>query len=283
MGFDIVYLPPIHPIGMSHRKGRNNDLQAGAGDPGSPWAIGSAHGGHKSVHTELGTLDDFTRFREEAERLGLEIALDIAFQCSPDHPYVAEHPLWFAHRPDGSVQYAENPPKKYEDIYPLDFGSAEWSPLWQELRDVVLFWIAAGIRVFRVDNPHTKPFAFWGWLIADVQSRDSDVPAHRQRPAHLLLEARRRRSQRDPRRREPGSASCAERLHRRAPRGMGTRSTNAVPRARAPVRLALRLARRARVRDACPRPMPGLRLPHRASAQHVRAELRLLRLTSRTF
>jgi starch synthase (maltosyl-transferring) len=175
MGFDVVYLPPIHPIGISHRKGRNNGLQAVAGDPGSPWAIGSAHGGHKSVHIELGTLEDFARFREEAKRLGLEIALDIAFQCSPDHPYVAEHPLWFAHRPDGSVQYAENPPKKYEDIYPLDFGSAEWSPLWQELRDVVLFWIAAGIRVFRVDNPHTKPFAFWGWLIADVQSKHPDT------------------------------------------------------------------------------------------------------------
>jgi starch synthase (maltosyl-transferring) len=175
MGFDVVYLPPIHPIGISHRKGRNNGLQAVAGDPGSPWAIGSAHGGHKSVHIELGTLEDFARFREEAERLGLEIALDIAFQCSPDHPYVAEHPLWFAHRPDGSVQYAENPPKKYEDIYPLDFGSAEWSPLWQELRDVVLFWIAAGIRVFRVDNPHTKPFAFWRWLIADVQSKHPDT------------------------------------------------------------------------------------------------------------
>jgi starch synthase (maltosyl-transferring) len=175
MGFDIVYLPPIHPIGVSHRKGRNNRLQAAPGDPGSPWAIGSADGGHKSVHPELGTLEDFATFRAEAERLGLEVALDIAFQCSPDHPYVTEHPLWFAHRPDGSVQYAENPPKKYEDIYPLDFGSAEWRALWQELRDVVEFWIDAGVRVFRVDNPHTKPFAFWRWLIADVQSRHPDT------------------------------------------------------------------------------------------------------------
>jgi starch synthase (maltosyl-transferring) len=175
MGFDVVYLPPIHPIGSSHRKGRNNRLQAAADDPGSPWAIGGADGGHKSVHSELGTLEDFAAFRREAERLGLEIALDLAFQCSPDHPYVAEHPLWFARRPDGSVQYAENPPKKYEDIYPLDFGTAEWRALWQELRDVVEHWIAAGVRVFRVDNPHTKPFAFWSWLIADVQSRHPDT------------------------------------------------------------------------------------------------------------
>jgi starch synthase (maltosyl-transferring) len=175
LGFDVVYLPPIHPIGVSHRKGRNDRLQATPADFGSPWAIGGAAGGHKSVHAELGTLEDFAGFRAEAERLGLEIALDIAFQCSPDHPYVAEQPLWFARRPDGSVQYAENPPKKYEDIYPLDFGSSEWQALWQELRDVVLFWVAAGVRVFRVDNPHTKPFAFWGWLIADVQSRHPDT------------------------------------------------------------------------------------------------------------
>ncbi|HUQ53633.1 MAG TPA: alpha-1,4-glucan--maltose-1-phosphate maltosyltransferase [Gammaproteobacteria bacterium] len=175
MGFDVVYLPPIHPIGTSHRKGPNNRLQAAEADPGSPWAIGGAGGGHKSVHAELGTLDDFKAFRSEAERLGLEVALDLAFQCSPDHPYVAEHPLWFARRPDGSVQYAENPPKKYEDIYPLDFGSAEWRGLWQELNDVVEFWIAAGVRVFRVDNPHTKPFDFWRWLIADVQSRHPDT------------------------------------------------------------------------------------------------------------
>jgi starch synthase (maltosyl-transferring) len=175
MGFDIVYLPPIHPIGASHRKGRNNGLRATADDPGSPWAIGAADGGHKSVHAELGTFDDFAAFRREAERVGLEVALDLAFQCSPNHPYVTEHPTWFAHRPDGSVQYAENPPKKYEDIYPLDFGSAEWRGLWQELRDVVEFWIELGIRVFRVDNPHTKPFDFWRWLIADVQLQHPDT------------------------------------------------------------------------------------------------------------
>jgi starch synthase (maltosyl-transferring) len=175
MGFDVVYLPPIHPIGSSHRKGRNNGLQAEAGDPGSPWAIGGAAGGHKSVHPDLGTLEDFAAFRAEAERLGLEVALDIAFQCSPDHPYVAEHPVWFAHRPDGTVQYAENPPKKYEDIYPLDFGTTDWRALWQELRDVVEFWVGAGVHVFRVDNPHTKPFAFWQWLIADVQSRHPET------------------------------------------------------------------------------------------------------------
>jgi starch synthase (maltosyl-transferring) len=175
MGFDVVYLPPIHPIGSSHRKGRNNGLQAHEADPGSPWAIGGAGGGHKSVHGDLGTLEDFKAFRAEAERLGLEVALDIAFQCSPDHPYVEEHPTWFVRRPDGSVQYAENPPKKYEDIYPLDFGSSDWRALWQELNDVVEFWVAAGVRVFRVDNPHTKPFDFWRWLIADVQGRHPET------------------------------------------------------------------------------------------------------------
>jgi starch synthase (maltosyl-transferring) len=175
MGFDVVYLPPIHPIGTNHRKGRNNALRAGADDPGSPWAIGDAGGGHTSIHEDLGTLEDFESFRREAERLGLEIALDIAFQCSPDHPYVREHPLWFARRPDGSVQFAENPPKKYEDIYPIDFGTAEWRALWQELRDVVLFWINRGIRIFRVDNPHTKPFGFWRWLISDIQARHPDA------------------------------------------------------------------------------------------------------------
>ena len=175
MGFDVVYLPPIHPIGAGYRKGRNNTLQAGADDPGSPWAIGGLDGGHKSVHEELGTLEDFVSFRREAERLGLEVALDIAFQCSPDHPYVREHPLWFARRPDGSVQFAENPPKKYQDIYPIDFGTAEWRALWAELRDVVLFWIDHGVKIFRVDNPHTKPFDFWRWLIADVQGRHPDT------------------------------------------------------------------------------------------------------------
>ena len=175
MGFDVVYLPPIHPIGAGHRKGRNNALTATEDDPGSPWAIGAASGGHKSVHEELGTLEDFGRFCREAERLGLEIALDIAFQCSPEHPYVHDHPLWFARRPDGSVQFAENPPKKYEDIYPIDFGTAEWRALWTELRDVVLFWVDQGVKIFRVDNPHTKPFDFWRWLIGDVQGRHPDT------------------------------------------------------------------------------------------------------------
>jgi starch synthase (maltosyl-transferring) len=175
LGFDVVYLPPIHPIGSKNRKGRNNALVATGTDVGSPWAIGSPAGGHTSVHPDLGTLDDFVAFRREAEKLGIEIALDIAYQCSPDHPYVREHPQWFAHRPDGSVQYAENPPKKYEDILPLDFGTADWRALWEELRDVVEFWVGSGVRIFRVDNPHTKPFAFWGWLIADVQSRHPDT------------------------------------------------------------------------------------------------------------
>ncbi len=175
MGFDVVYLPPIHPIGATHRKGRNNALKAGADDPGSPWAIGGADGGHKSVHAKLGTLEDFASLRREAERLKLELALDIAFQCSPDHPYVREHPLWFARRADGSVQFAENPPKKYEDIFPIDFATPEWRALWTELRDVVLFWVGHGVKIFRVDNPHTKPFDFWRWLIADVQSRHPDT------------------------------------------------------------------------------------------------------------
>jgi starch synthase (maltosyl-transferring) len=169
MGFDVLYLPPIHPIGTTHRKGRNNATVAGPDDPGSPWGIGSAAGGHTAVHPELGTLDDFRRFVAKAREYDLEIALDIAFQCSPDHPYVTQHPEWFRQRPDGTVQYAENPPKKYQDIYPLDFESDHWQELWQELKRVVLFWIEQGVYIFRIDNPHTKPFRFWGWLIDEVK------------------------------------------------------------------------------------------------------------------
>ena len=175
MGFDVVYLPPIHPIGMSFRKGPNNTLKAGANDPGSPWAIGAAQGGHRSVCPELGTLDDFDNFVSAARMRHLEIALDLAFQCSPDHPYVREHPDWFQHRADGSIKYAENPPKKYQDIYPLDFECADWQSLWQELRDVVLFWIGHQVRIFRVDNPHTKPFRFWEWLIRGIQDAHPDT------------------------------------------------------------------------------------------------------------
>jgi starch synthase (maltosyl-transferring) len=175
MGFDVLYLPPIHPIGATKRKGPNNTLDAARSDPGSPWAIGAVEGGHKSVHPDLGTLDDFHAFRAEAQRLGVEVALDLAFQCSPDHPYVREHPSWFKQRRDGSVQYAENPPKKYEDIFPFDFTSADWEALWHELRDVVEFWISHGVSVFRVDNPHTKPFGFWQWLIGDVRSRHPEA------------------------------------------------------------------------------------------------------------
>ena len=175
MGFDVVYLPPIHPIGTTHRKGPNNTPTAAPGDPGSPWAIGSSAGGHTAVHPELGTLADFEAFVAEAAGLGLEIALDIAFQCSPDHPWVTEHPEWFRHRPDGSIHYAENPPKKYQDIYPLDFESADWRALWAALRDVFLFWAERGVRIFRVDNPHTKPFAFWEWVIAEVRERHPDA------------------------------------------------------------------------------------------------------------
>ena len=175
LGFDVLYLPPIHPIGRSYRKGPNNTLEAGPADPGSPWAIGSAEGGHMAVEPGLGTIDDFDRFRAEAERAGLEIALDIAFQASPDHPYVDTHPEWFRHRPDGTIKYAENPPKKYQDIYPFDFESQDWPSLWRELRDVFEFWIDHGVRIFRVDNPHTKPFRFWEWAIADLQSRHPGI------------------------------------------------------------------------------------------------------------
>jgi starch synthase (maltosyl-transferring) len=175
LGFDIVYLPPVHPIGKTHRKGRNNTLVAGPDDPGSPWAIGSERGGHTAIDPGLGTLDDFDRFVAAARHLGLELALDIAFQASPDHPWVREHPDWFRHRPDGSIKYAENPPKKYQDIYPFDFESQDAAALWAALRDVFLFWIAHGVTVFRVDNPHTKTFAFWEWVIADVRQKHPEV------------------------------------------------------------------------------------------------------------
>ena len=175
MGFDVLYLPPIHPIGQAFRKGPNNTLTASPSDPGSPWAIGSREGGHKAIHPALGTLDDFDRLLAAARSHDLEIAIDVAFQCSPDHPYVREHPEWFKHRPDGTIKYAENPPKKYQDIYPLDFECDDWRGLWQELLSVVLFWAERGVRIFRVDNPHTKPLAFWQWVIASVQERYPDA------------------------------------------------------------------------------------------------------------
>jgi starch synthase (maltosyl-transferring) len=175
MGFDVVYLPPIHPIGHSFRKGPNNATESAPGDVGSPWAIGAAEGGHTAVHPDLGTLDDFGLFVAEAGRQGLEVALDYALQCSPDHPWVGEHPEWFRHRADGTIRYAENPPKRYQDTYPLDFGSADRTGLWTALRDVALFWIGHGVRIFRVDNPHTKPFAFWEWLIAEIHRHHPDV------------------------------------------------------------------------------------------------------------
>jgi starch synthase (maltosyl-transferring) len=175
MGFDVVYLPPIHPIGREFRKGKNNTANPQATDPGSPWAIGSAEGGHKSIHPNLGTLADFKHFVSAAEKQGLEVAIDIAFQCAPDHPYVREHPEWFRKRPDGTIQYAENPPKKYQDIYPLDFESAEWRALWEELKSIFDYWIDQGVRIFRVDNPHTKPFTFWEWAIGEIKERHPDV------------------------------------------------------------------------------------------------------------
>jgi starch synthase (maltosyl-transferring) len=175
LGFDVLYLAPIHPIGSTNRKGRNNTLRAAAGDPGSPWAIGSDAGGHTAIDPGLGTLDDFDRLVATAGHLGIDIALDLAFQVSPDHPWTKSQPAWFQHRPDGSIKYAENPPKKYQDIYPFDFETDDWRALWDSLRDVVLFWIAHGVTIFRVDNPHTKPFAFWEWLIADVRRRHPEV------------------------------------------------------------------------------------------------------------
>jgi starch synthase (maltosyl-transferring) len=175
MGFDVLYLPPIHPIGYSYRKGKNNTLVASADDVGSPWAIGAKEGGHKAIHPLLGSLADFKYLIAEAKRFDIEIALDIAFQCTPDHPYVTEHPEWFRKRPDGSIQYAENPPKKYQDIYPLNFESEGWQDLWNELKSVALFWCDQGVRIFRVDNPHTKPFAFWEWVIGEVKKDYPDA------------------------------------------------------------------------------------------------------------
>jgi len=175
MGFDVLYFPPIHPIGEAFRKGKNNSRTAKPGDPGSPWAIGGKEGGHKSIHPQLGTLDDFRNLLRAAKRHEIDIALDIAYQCSPDHPYVREHPEWFKHRPDGTVQYAENPPKKYEDIYPFEFQSAHWRSLWEELKSVVEFWIAQGVSIFRVDNPHTKPFDFWEWMIRDLKKAHPEL------------------------------------------------------------------------------------------------------------
>jgi starch synthase (maltosyl-transferring) len=175
MGFDVVYLPPIHPIGQTGRKGRDNALTAAPGDPGSPWAIGGPEGGHTAVHPDLGKLEDFRRLVTAAERLGMEVALDLAYQCSPDHPWVREHPEWFYRRPDGSIRYAENPPKKYQDIFPINFNCEAWEALWDELLHVVLFWVEQGVQTFRVDNPHTKPFDFWRWLIREVQDRHPEV------------------------------------------------------------------------------------------------------------
>ena len=175
MGFDVVYLTPIHPIGRSNRKGRNNALEAGDGDPGSFYAIGSQDGGHDAIHPELGSLKDFRRFVAACAAAGMEVALDFAVQCSPDHPWLTQHPEWFKRRPDGSMKYAENPPKKYEDIVNVDFESKDSEALYRALRDIVLFWVSQGVKIFRVDNPHTKPFRFWEWLIAEVQTRDPDV------------------------------------------------------------------------------------------------------------
>ena len=174
LGFDVVYLPPIHPIGEEFRKGKNNSPSAKKGEPGSPWAIGSKHGGHKSIHPDLGTIKDFEKLVATAHKLGLEIAMDFALQCSPDHPYVKEHPEWFKWRSDGTVQYAENPPKKYQDILPIYFETKDYKNLWNELLSIALFWADKGIRIFRVDNPHTKPIRFWQWLISEVHKKYPD-------------------------------------------------------------------------------------------------------------
>lgn len=175
LGFDILYLPPIHPIGLQFRKGKNNALKAEPDDVGVPWGIGAAEGGHKALHPQLGSLGDFKDLVKKAADYGIEIALDLAYQCSPDHPYVTEHPKWFKHRPDGTIQYAENPPKKYQDIYPIDFESEDWENLWIELKSIVLFWVEQGVKIFRVDNPHTKAFPFWEWMIGEVKKDHPEV------------------------------------------------------------------------------------------------------------
>ena len=175
LGFDVVYLPPIHPIGRTNRRGPNNRAAVSPEAPGSPWAIGSDEGGHTAVHPDLGTLEEFRELVAEARRLGLEVALDLAFQCAPDHPWVRQHPEWFHRLPDGSIRTAENPPKKYDDIYPIDFATRDWRGLWTALKEVVDFWVAQGVRWFRVDNPHTKPFEFWQWLLEEVRRQDPEV------------------------------------------------------------------------------------------------------------
>ncbi len=175
MGFDVVYLPPIHPIGQQERKGKNNRTSTEPGDVGSPWAIGAGEGGHTHLHPQLGTLEDFRHFRDRAAELGIQLALDIAFQTAPDHPYVQQRRAWFRERPDGSIQYAENPPKKYQDIYPFDFESEDWHALWEELCGVCFFWLEQGVRIFRVDNPHTKPFPFWEWTISEIKRAYPDA------------------------------------------------------------------------------------------------------------
>jgi starch synthase (maltosyl-transferring) len=175
MGFDVIYFPPIHPIGFTKRKGKNNSVNSEPGDPGVPYAIGSKFGGHTAVEPELGTLDDFDWLVKQIKARGMEVALDFAINCSPDHPYVREHPEWFFHRPDGTIKYAENPPKKYEDVYPLNFHNENWRELWEEMKRVILFWAGHNVRIFRVDNPHTKPLAFWEWLIAEVCAQYPDV------------------------------------------------------------------------------------------------------------
>ena len=174
MGFDVLYLPPIHPIGAAHRKGRNNRVESGPDDPGSPWAVGGAEGGHLDIHPELGTIEDLHTLMAACEDRGMELALDIAFQCAPDHPWVTEHPEWFKQRPDGSIQYAENPPKKYQDIYPIDFETSDAEGLWQALKGVFDHWIDQGVRIFRVDNPHTKSFAFWEWCLGELKAEHPD-------------------------------------------------------------------------------------------------------------
>jgi starch synthase (maltosyl-transferring) len=175
LGFDVVYLPPIHPIGSSYRKGKNNTLTAEPTDVGSPWAIGGKDGGHKDIHPDLGTIEDFDAFVTEAERLGIDVALDFAIQCSPDHPWVTEHPEWFHHRPDGTIKYAENPPKRYQDIYPVNFETDDKEGLWTELKSVLDHWISHGVKIFRVDNPHTKAFPFWEWLIAELKAEHPEL------------------------------------------------------------------------------------------------------------
>jgi len=264
MGFDVVYLTPIHPIGHTNRKGRDNSPVAGPGDPGSPWSIGDESGGHDAVHPDLGTTDDVRSLTRAAATYGIEIALDFAINCSADHPWLRQHPEWFNHRPDGTLKYAENPPKRYQDIYNVNWDSEDWKGLWEALLSVVLHWVDCGIRVFRVDNPHTKPAPFWAWLIDQVHARDRDVV--------FLSEAFTRRpvmQQRRPRGVAGGHVESVQRCHRAAHHHIRQRPGTALDPGNRPVVNRLPRQRTTSHRSPGPlhsSPVGGQPEPHRNTA-----------------